>query len=464
MTRILYWNIQDFSINKILNPVTNKRKRGSAVSEHAASLDRRQLILQNLTENTPQIFVVVEVSTAAGAAGSVITGGGANGTWKLLEEMRAAAALAPPPLAEWCVVPPLTSGTGGFAEGIAVFYDASALHFVGPYKWPGAGPAVPMTAAGAATDYLPPFFNPLRIGVFANALPNRTVPLASPLNGGAQESHLAGQFQFLPAAGGGPLQFPGPNNRTPFLTAFYDPVGARIITLLAMHTTPAVAAGGMTALGNVTEMTSAPLLAGGPEVQVVVGDFNVSLWAAGAGAAYGTLTAPAPGPGYAQAITLGTYAGGNVPPDNGYFITHIKPGNNAKPWVGAYQGNNFGYPGYDYMGSAPMFPGYDAIDNIFYRYIGTPPPAAHNTTIVNRVVGSPYNNPDRLPLPVGLPQGALGYLASAPPPVPVPAAGPPVTQGGYAPGTVGGLKSFKGWNKYGKIRSTSDHLAIVIDV
>jgi hypothetical protein len=79
---------------------------------------------------------------------------------------------------------------------------------------------------------------------------------------------------------------------------------------------------------------------------------------------------------------------------------------------------------------------------------------AHNTTIVNTVVGKPYTAG---PIPVGVGAdltGGYGYNASLAAPVPVPAGvNPPV-----------GIGLFTAWQNFQRITSVSDHLAIVFDV
>jgi len=457
MTRILYWNIQQFGINKINNP-SRKRQLGSSVNSMAASIDRRALIMSTIAANLPDIIVVVETSTGAGAEGTLISAGGQTGALDLLVRIRGAHG------PNWMLVPPLILGQGGVKEGISVYYNSAVLNFTGPFGWQGgANPSAATGVIGIANmvEYPAPWY--IGAGNANNVLPAGNTPgTAGIINPFMPMSKLAGQWLFhdnaLPP---NQLQFPGIGNRPPFLTTFWDPVNNRNIKLLSYHAPPdfGPAANGTNALSNIQEMTTD---LGAQDVGVIVGDFNVDIFnALFSGIAYNNLTNPAVG-GYTRQIN----PTGNFFPDKSYVCTHIKTSNQAKPWTAN------GYPGYEYIGSNTNFPGYDSIDNILTRYGAAAGGPAANMTIINRVSGSPYNRV--MPTPGGSPAGHYVYptdmqpiiggaLAGLPVALPLPPNGPG-GNGGYLPGTVGALKRFKGWDNYGKIRSTSDHLPLIIDV
>jgi hypothetical protein len=143
-----------------------------------------------------------------------------------------------------------------------------------------------------------------------------------------------------------------------------------------------------------------------------------------------------------------------------YCMTHVLPPDLATPF------NNVGvatdpqhnvYPRHGYMGSTDIFPraanDSGAIDNAFVHYAGGMPIPARNTTIVNTITGKPYN---AAPAPVGVgPEltGGHAYATSLANPVPPAGVNPPVDPLG-----------FPNWGNFGKVRSTSDHLALMIDV
>ena len=345
MRRILYWNIQNFALNKIANP--------------AAPLDavrRRTKILNNLTANTPDIFVVVEVSTGGGPVGSPVTGAGANGAMELLALIRGAF-----PLANWRLVPPLISGTGGFAEGVAVYYNANTVTFTGPN-------VLRATAGGALVSVTPPIPG----GVAAAAYGAPWVGYAPALGGAAVNALPAGnnfagkvRFHAPPPAGaapgvtGGYMTFPNLNNRSPYLTTFTEVGGApRNITVIAFHSSPALAAVGTAFMQGVDEMITPPV---GNEVQVMVGDFNVPLGGANAPWVY----PPFVQIGFTQHFTL--------PAPAGQRATHIQPWAGSSP-VGPY-------PHYGYMNT------WDSLDNVFTRY-GPPVGALIANAALAGVVGA----------------------------------------------------------------------------
>lgn len=449
MARILYWNIQQFGINKINQPSRKRTYDGIAIPT-TYSTYRKRVIETTLIQNTPDIFVVVETSTGMGAPGTLITTGGKTGSLFLLEQLQN---LFPAPN-DWRLVPPLRLGQGNVQEGISVFYNHANVKFTGPWGWQGgANPSdsVANIGVGNLVNYG---------GDWANTLPLGNTPGGNnTINPGVPYRHLAGQWQFQGAVVNGIspiLGFPNVHNRTPFLTTFWEPASGRTIKLLSFHASPKKqqAADGTNQLSHIQEMTTG--LAAN-EVGVIVGDFNVDIFNTYfAPIAYNNLVA---GVGYTRQINPTQ----NIWPNKGYVCTTLRSHKNAKPWF------TNGYPGYEIVVQSS----FSSIDNILTRYGGgTAVGPAANITIVNRITGTPYNRD--APVIPNAPPGSLIYnsamaLNNAGPYIGLPSAFllPPagVTgHGGYAPGSIGALSTFIGWNNYRRIKSTSDHMALIIDV
>jgi hypothetical protein len=431
MPRILYWNIEQFNLNKINNPGP-----GAVI---ARSFLRKARIINTIIAAQPHIFVIVE--QAAGTRpptvatnGTLVVGNGLEACQDLLLALRALGG----GYANWCLVPPLISGTQGRAEAIAVFYRADVLEFVGPWVWPAVGPAVAPAGGVVRAAYG---------GGVANFLPAGNVSAGSPLNPGLPYRQLAGRWQFMDALGT-VIQFPGVGNRSPFQTSFRLLADGRLLHLLSFHA-PAKAWLASAATQNLAQI---PLLHTAPaanEAVVLVGDFNVDLNGAAAAAAYGPLLAianmnrmlqPVMGPGL---------------PENWYLYTHLKPTRQATPMLPAGTVAPDGYPGFKYMGSSTMHQGYDSIDNIFW-VVGAAwgAGAGANATVLNPVVGSPYTQV--APAPGGAPTGSIVLASQLANPIPLP--------NGYAGHAIGTIRQFQGWNNYRLIRSTSDHLALAMDI
>lgn len=442
MARVLYWNIEQFGINKINNP-SMVRQTGSTLSKNVASGQRLWHILNTFFLNIPDIFVVVETSTGAGnGEGSLITAGGRDGALELLNLLRVYFGN------QWKLVPPLILGGMNRTEGISVYYNSNNLSFSGPWGWQGAANSSD-SVANIGVPNLAAYAAP-----WNNCLPAVAVPGGN-INAGINSNRLAGQWQFrgVPPLGGVPgplLNFPAMNYRPPFLTTFWDAANNRTIKLLSYHAPPhnPAAANGTNTISQIDEIINL----GANEVAVIVGDFNVDINdAPNVATAYNNLI----GLGYTRYINPSpapaTY------PVQGYVSTHMKHGGKrgATPW------NTNGYPAYGYAVTEFRGRNTSSIDNILTRYggLGAGGPAA-NMTIVNRIAGSPYNRV--MPIPAGAAPGALAYNSS----MVLNALGEPIALplAGIAPGNVGALSYFRGWDNYGKIRSTSDHMALIIDI
>ncbi|MBS1912329.1 MAG: hypothetical protein JST22_10115 [Bacteroidetes bacterium] len=446
--RILYWNIENFALNKVANPNNRKRQRGASMTQGVASAARQAYILSHLTAipAPPDIMVVVEVETGYDAPGRIVRGAGANGAAALLLAIRAATANA-----NWMLVPPIQTGPN---EGVGIFYDSTNLVFTGPYIWPGGAGGVAVAPGGVgAAAYAAPFNVSITTG--------RVVPGGAMHNVGTAENLCAARVDFTHAAAlgpplaGTPIAYAG---RAPYMASFADITGGggvvRNITLYAVHSPATVFAAGpyLAGLANTQEIVAANAAT---ELKVVLGDFNVNLLTAAPGwvrsLPYGGLV----GAGYGLALDpLAPAPGAPANGYEGYYATHIRRGKSAVYWSTAAL--NTYYPAYGYYGSE-IVANFYAIDNIFTRYgAGIAPPGANNFTILNGIVGSQYN---LFPPPaVGTPQGALAF--------PIAMAGgafaaPPAIAPAF---TAGRKKSFNGWANYGFIRSTSDHLALVMDV
>lgn len=451
MARILYWNIEKFGINKI-NELTRKRDAGGNPIATFNSVYRKEVIRTTLIQNTPDIFVVVETSTGAGTPGTLISASGETGSQFLLKQLRS---WFPAPN-DWRLVPPLRLGQGNVQEGISVFYNHARVQFTGPWGWQGDGN--PSDSVDIITkDNLVVYG-----GSWTDVLPLGNVPKGNnTINRDIPYRKLAGQWQFRgPLVGGvAPvLGFPNAFNRTPFLTTFWEPAGGgKTIKLLSFHASPKKqqAADGTNQLSYIQEITTG--LAAN-EVAVIVGDFNVDLFNTYfEPIAYNRLlAAPPAGAGYTRQInpTL------NVWPNKGYVCTMLRSFKNAKPWA------TNGYPGYEIV----VQDTFSSIDNVLTRYGGgTAAGPATNITIVNRVTGTPYTPGG------GTPTGSLVYnsamalnglgtpAAGLPSSLPLPPNGPS-GQGGFIPGNIGALTTFAGWNNYRRIKSTSDHMGLIVDV
>ena len=442
MTRVLYWNIENFAFNKIANPQTGKRQRGGGLVQADAAQNRRWYVRQVLNAAAADIIVVVEVETAYDGRGRLTRGAGGDGCIELLREIRAAYNN------QWMLVPPIQTGP---RESVAVFYRSTRRYFAGPYVWPGGAAGV-AAAPGAATGAYPALFN--------NRLPNRLVPAGALQNAATNERRCAARVAFTYRAN-------HPTNanaaidwgfsRAPYMVSFAETDGAvppnvlRNLTLFAIHAPAAYvfADTHLRLLADVAQIYAAP---GGNEVRLVIGDFNINLLRGDLteAGAYGPLQATA---GYTLALRPANPLPPNLQGYQGYFATHIRRQFSAGCW--STQGNPVYYPGYDYIGS-DIVAGLYAIDNAFTRYGGGG--GAANFTILNAIA--------RSPLQVG---GAYG--AGPPGTVPMPRLvdQPPPASPAYPPAqgpqhTPGLRAAFQGWAEYGYIRSTSDHLPLVIDI
>jgi len=463
MTRILIWNINNFSRNKIFND--------STVQTLADSQDREaHIVNQVMGPANPDIFVILEAysrTREVGQTGTVISDSWpvGFGLLLLLDQIRTVHGNT------WCLVPPLNVGEFGFREAVAVFYNAANLQFIGPYLYamqPNylvlGRPRGLVANVAALRNYPSDWWDCLPSPI--NPLPalqlNRTSTVT--IAGMAQnvpEWQFAGQWSYTYNAA--PLYFPYNYNRSPFLTSFVDLTSAsqRVINLFSIHTSPGTAVAAVQNLALAPEIANCP----GNNVNVVAGDFNVDTFDANNNAAYNGLDA-----NYEMLLDPRDATNNINANRQPYCNTHVLPLNVATPF------NNTGgvtdpqhnvYPRYGYMGSmggyafqTPVNSG--SIDNIFRWYgggLGAVNPS--NITIANTIVGTPYNQV--MPAPGGVTAeltGGLPYATSLANAIPQPVGEPPPPAGTAAVA----LANLQLWANYGRVRSTSDHLAVIADV
>jgi hypothetical protein len=462
VARILYWNINNFSLNKIADP-----------SDFADSVDRRTHIVNEVfVPSQADLFVIVEVHTRQGEVGLEgvpIVGNAQSGVNQLLRHIRNATH------AQWMLVPPVWSGNLGFCEGVAVFYDSNVLRFAGPYAYgpdyrtatktrSGAWHGPPKQRACPLAQTARPVGAPTTPEwldgpqdypalYWAGRLPHRLV------GGGPQyEDQVAGQYEFYDADMQR-IYFPNQQSRSPFLTHFVEVAAPhKRIKLFTIHTSPGTAED---AVGQLQHIPG--LAAGMNEVSVVLGDFNVDIF--DSRATYDGLT------GLGFTLHFDSKVGGAgpiVPARRPYCMTHFLPTPHATPFRtpggGVPDPTHNVYPRFGYMGSmggrlfqTPVSAG--AIDNVLTHYGGgAVVPANHNLTIVNTVVGKPYNAVMPAVVTAEL-IGGLSFASSMATAIPLPQGNDPA-----ALTAVADLATFVLWNNFGLIRSTSDHLALAVDV
>jgi len=458
MTRILYWNLRNFSQAKILQT--------DSFASFVQSLDRQTHIVNEVISPTPPLpansppppdmIVIAEVFSRVREVsfqGGVLNQGSVvgRGVLMLLDLIRNQLGNT------WCLVPPLMLGDFGIREAVAVYYNAASLMFAGPYVWATAGGvdlgrrAAPPNLANLA-NYSP---------AWLNALPNPANPIGAlqlnrtwnaPNGTAVNEWQGAGQWEHYTAMGVR-IDFPNPVNRSPFYTRMVDAAG-RTIKVFTVHTSPSSSVAGTRNIADIPEVAAV----GANQVGVVAGDFNVESFNMNVNGAYG----PILNLGYEMLLDPRDNNNNVTPARHPYCLTHLLPPALATPFnangVAPDPRHNV-YPRFGYMGSTAANNAMQAtdsgcIDNVFVDYGAGLAVPAHNTTIVNTVVGKPYNAG---PIPVGVGAdltGGYGYNSSLAAPVPVPAGvNPPV-----------GIGLFTAWQNFQRIASVSDHLAIVFDV
>lgn len=470
MTRILYWNLDNFSLPKIwaIQP------EGVVMAAVRSNLING-VMTGPVGGPPPDIIVVVEVYSRVrevGIEGTVLDAGrnAGAGVLQLLGNIRQA--LNNP---TWCVVPPLNVGLFGQQEAVAVFYNATNLQFTGPNLYFDRYPGTPGTVVGQSQpvavntsqhilDYPLPWQNALPIQM------NRQHNF--PGVGAINEWQLAGEWQYWgvgrpipspepPVYPNNRIQFPAQGSRGPFWTQFSDltvPQPRRLINLFTVHTSPVTAWLGVNRMQQVQQM-AAPAAPG--TVSVILGDFNVdSFDPGGFGGGMNAYWMAAPAGIYTMQLDPRVgHAGAPNPNRKPYCMTHLLRLDQGTPFNtggGAPIPTQNVYPRYGYMGSSfPQINDSGAIDNIFTAYGAGAPGAPANITVVNKIVGTPY---DRIqPAPQGVTgelTGGQHFASALANPIPQPGGiNPPVC-------TIGFPQLFN----YGQVRRTSDHLPLMIDI
>lgn len=483
MTRILYWNINQFSSNNLIT-YRKVKDRNRTKRRRIPDTQMRDLIYRHFAQFgfgpgavAADIIVVVEVSTGNVPARGLINpgGGGWQGLQQLLAHLRAT-----DPLSNWNLVPPIVIGMGNVCEGVGVFYKstfatmgvARQRYFTGPNRISAAHLSFDPTALGAPASAPYPVQPHNNIVFFSAA---RNIPAGSQYNAspplpGVQvpESHCAARTVFSSVANPGNNVIFG-NSRQPFMCSFFETAGggaaARNLTLFVVHSPPNYigARNHITLLADCVPIEQAN---GVTETKFVLGDFNIALFRNN-----GTqINAYDP-------LINGVLAGGNYnllmsvnPAVNlqnglfkGYYATHMRSPKksrfSSKANITRY------YPGYGYIGSDRgeyLF----SIDNVMVRAPGGGAGGAA-ISILNSVVGMPMAPPTPNSAAWSRP---IPPPVSPPPPFGVIAFGSdmaniPVNVGNptnAAP--VGNARANTGWDDYGHIYATSDHLALVTDI
>ncbi len=443
MARILYWNVRDFTNNKIVN---NARPpdapHGFAGLRQGPA--RLAFMLNCFSSGVlgggaflPDFIVIVEVEKGLRnlGQGNLVSGNAATGIVGLLNAIRLHGALNAAGQ-DWRLVPPAILGRRGQGEGVAVFYNAAAWYFMGP---DGRGAVYPAP--------------------FANALPVRQIPVGYPLGKGNQwENRFRGQWHFTAQKRSrydtpSTIYFPTRNSRHPWLTCFGSVAGPphTYLRLMSMHTSPAFAQLGTSALSYVSTMMG-PNWSAANQIDLILGDFNVdnldaNEWAAGGAYSHlvGTGVVRNANPVYTPTIRPPAAMAAQF---DSYYWTE-SPTTLANCVVDDGFGGVDGFaPGYGYL--------VRSIDNIFYRKRGLPaPPANANSTIVNRAVGTIY--PAAGPPAPAPYRGAVTYLPTMNTPM------------ANILGNVGHMindanEELQEWDNYGLIQSTSDHLPLVAEI
>lgn len=447
MARILYWNIGNFSRTKIF--------REDPPLEYQQSMDRlNHIVNEVIAPAAPDVFVLVEAYARVrevGLQGTALREDSpvAFGLLLLLEEIRDRLGR------RWCLCPPVNIGNFGFREAVGVYYNAQTIQFAGPWIYAQPGPqdvtrALPITPAnltglrGYTHDWRDAMPNPQN--------PIDVLQLNRTWNAGGgvaiNEWQSAGQWEYY--ANGTRMNFPDEDHRSPFHVDLLEVASGRTIRLFAVHTSPQTAVQATVEIGKIPEINQFPA----NSVSVVIGDFNVDSFNAQENGAYTNLDS-------AYEMALDPRNGNTfTPARKPYCMTHLLPMDLATPF------NNTGvntdpqhnvYPRRGYMGSITINPrganDSGAIDNAFVRYATGSQGPARNTTIVNTLVGKPYT---QQPAPPGVTADLTGgnaYASSCANLIPATGVNPPVD-------TIG----FPNWGNFGKVYSTSDHLALSVDV
>ncbi|WP_431470196.1 hypothetical protein [Sphingosinithalassobacter sp. LHW66-3] len=473
MTRVLFWNIEQFSINKIFSASTQVTPGHGGLTDQVAAAQRKLVISHVLAATVPDIIVIIEVSSGENIAGALATPTGGLESVAMMQYYFNQHFLVP---GGWNAVPPLYVGTGGRAETVGILYrrtnDAGTVrrYFTGPNVWTGGvggmsvppGPGVvPAAYTGLPLPIGTVNINGMLVPTGSGAA--RQIPAGALHNGGLHENLAAARVDFLDGTGAA-IDFHG--LRQPYMATFTEAVIAtgvvqRNLTVFAVHSPPQdpAATNYIVGLAAMPDVVGA---LGANETRLIGGDFNVNLLAddGTASAAYNPLTGA---PNNYRLLLRPTAAG--VPTTlnqyRGYFSTHIRGRRTTAEseffWSDPNAAQPSYYPGYGYVGSNFVDAPFYSIDNVLvWPFQGAP--YDYRTTIMNIVTGTPFNGV--LAPADGPPQGnvAMPSLFGAPP-----GGWPPAPNAANYPG-IGAAGALTGWNNYKRIRNTSDHFGIFAEV
>ena len=365
-------------------------------------------------------------------------------------------------------------------ETIAVLYRGKTgtrkRYFTGPNVWTGGpkgrtllpeidtnkGPYGKVTKQG----YGEIDFNAMLVP--PNTCP-RTIPAGAQHNGAGDvfENIVAGRTELRLDQNGAPgqeAQFDS-TATTPFLATFTetDDNGAilRDITIFAVHLpiNENAKVNFIDMLSRTYEILSPP---GTRETRLVGGDFNIPLL--DPSGRQTDVYKPLTDKGYELLLT----ASGEPPPGvdayRGYFATHVIKGPVEDPgkWcesklLWSTETDPAYYPGYQYIGSQQSA---SSLDNILVKPKQQAESHDYKTTIMNLVVGTPFNKVDSPP--GNPPTGTVSMDAAIGDP---PCQWRPWPKAPTAPVySEPAARDLFSWRNYGKIYGTSDHFAFYADV
>jgi hypothetical protein len=433
VSRILFWNIANFGIDKIADPCADPITRELTYAQAAI---QRYVIIQRVIQVTaPDIFVIVELNSNQAATPQLATGStGIQGAETLLRWLRGQDA-------SWRLVPPLKVGTSTKTEAVAVFYRGETgdtlRYFTGPNYWTG-GPngfsCLPEFAPGAA----PYDFGEINSMLVPPLTEARPVPPAAAYCGGQMENTLAPRVLFR-EAGNPYAALDYGIYRPPYMATFTEVTGQEVrnLTVFGVHTPPKMKAPDSYPRGYPAYLASTEDVIGpfqDQETRVIGGDFNLPLFNGN-----GTQT-DSYDPLIFHGYTLLLAPLDPTQPLNfaqrGYFGTSLRMPGTAGLWM-------YNYPGYDYFAQS--------YDNILIRRFDGAPTDRGVVTVMNTIVGTPYYGGQTNP--INPPE--MESLMRAP------NMDWPQLQLDTTPEQATNLSS---WNNFGCLRSTSDHLGVFADV
>jgi hypothetical protein len=419
-TRLMSWNIQDLAYWSKIAPTPPDPGRL-----------RFGYIIDSIVERNPAILVVVEVETARPPVfdprGYLVTfTSGGPAIWHMLQALRLHDA-------SWCVVPPLVSGAGRKKEGVAVFFRANLVNFLGPYQ------VVNEVINGNVYQYstrIMPRAPAAWGGSWVGALP----PV--PPHGGAvalQQDQLAGKAYFdNGGAGLAALYFPDTDSRSPYLASFIEvnPPN-RTINVLGVHLPPKSKPAGeaVKRIVQIPEMFG-PIAPN--EVRVICGDFNLDALRPDRRALLNPLSTTNVTIGAGPATTR--YELGNFVAPTMLRRVPDASAAGAMPYLG-YMATKWNVAAHDYM-PGDQYPDYDHI----YVAYGTYPDEPAHGYVMNRVVGTPPIMPE-VKQGMGTPIAEILKMPD-----------PPLF------GTPSRDEVLRRISNYGKIRGASDHMGVYLDL